>query len=139
MFDVEDYLGGFLQRHFHEILVVNGEKDSRTGLEHGPIREPRGALSVRYEPDTKMMFVVMKTYRDDCAKHFVNCDESLDTYRKSGALLAVKKKRMTAGTVANTQAAVPALCFDTTKLNTFNDTIILRDATSGITDSDPMA
>jgi hypothetical protein len=94
---------------------------------------------VRYEPDTKLLFVVMKTYRDDCAKHFVNVDESLEAYRKSGALLATKKKRMTAGTVANTQAAVPALWFDTTKLNTFNDNVILRDATGGTTDSDSMA
>ena len=136
MFDVEDYLGGFLQRHFHEILVVNGQRDSRTGLEHGPIREPRGALTIRYEPDTKLMFIVLKTYRDDCAKHFINVDESLEAYRKSGALVATKKKRMTTGTVANTQAAVLALCFDTTKLYTFNDSVILRDAASGITDSD---
>jgi hypothetical protein len=127
MFDADDYLGGFLQRHFHEILVINGNRDNRTGLEHGPIREPRGALTARYEPDTKMLYIVVKSYRDDCAKNFTNFEESLNPYRKAKALLEIKKKRMTAGTVANTQAPVTALCFDTTKLEFFNDAVLLRE------------
>ena len=127
MFDADDYLGGFLQRHFHEILVINGNRDKRTGLEHGPIREPRGALTVRYEPDTKMLFIVVKSYRDDCAKNFTNFDESLTPYRKNKALVEIKKKRMTSGTVANTQAPVNALCFDTTKLEFFSDNVLLKE------------
>lgn len=126
MFDVDDFLGAFLQRHFHEILVINGERDNRTGLEHGPIREPRGALTVRYEPDTKLLYVVNRTYRDDCAKNFVNYEESLSGYRKSGALVGTKKKRMTSGTVANMQAAVSAMCFDTTKLDSFREDVLLE-------------
>lgn len=128
MFDSDDYLGGFLQKHFNETLVINGNKDNRTGLEHAPIREPRAALTVRYEPDTKMLYVVLKTYRQDCAKDFTNFEESLVNYRKSGALVEIKKKRMTAGTVANTQAAVNALCFDTTKLEFFVDAVFLNNA-----------
>ena len=126
MFDTEDYIGGFLQRHFHETLVINGNRDGRTGLEHGPIREPKGALTSRYEPDTKQLYIVVKSYREDCAKNFTNFEESLVPYRKSQALLGVKKKRMTAGTVANTQAAVTALCFDTTKLESFNEDVLLN-------------
>jgi hypothetical protein len=126
MFDNEEYLGGFLQRHFNEILVINGNKDSRSGLEHGPIKEPRGALTARYEPDTKMLYVVVKSFRDDCAKNFANFEESLGSYRRSKALLGTKKKRMTAGTVANTQAPVNALCFDTSKLDFFNETVLLK-------------
>ena len=127
MFDSDDYLGGFLQRHFHEILVINGIKDAKTGLDFGPIKEPRGALTARYEPDTKMLYVVVKTYRDECAKTMINYDESLLPYRKSKALVEIKKKRMTAGTAANTQAAVNALCFDTTKLDFFDDKVLLKD------------
>jgi hypothetical protein len=126
MFDNDEYLGGFLQRHFNETLVINGNKDTRTNLEHGPIREPRGALTARYEPDTKMLFVVVKSYRDDCAKNFTNFEESLTPYRKSKALVEIKKKRMTAGTVANTQAPVNALCFDTTRLEFFNEKVLLN-------------
>ena len=136
MFDGDDFLGGFLQRHFYEILVINGNKDNRTGLEHGPIKEPRGALTARYEPDTKNLYIVNRTYREDCAKNFMNYEESLAPYRKSKALLGVKKKRMTAGTLANTQAPVNALCFDSTKLDFFNETVLLNAEDSKSTDTD---
>lgn len=137
MFDNEEFLGGFLQRHFHEILVINGDRDNRTGLEYAPIREPRGALTARYEPDTKMLYVVARTFREDCSKVMANFEEVIAPYRKSGALQGVKKKRMTAGTVANTQAPVNALCFDTTKLDFFNETVLLEaDASIGDTAAD---
>jgi hypothetical protein len=135
MFDNDEYLGGFLQRHFHEILVINGNKDARNGLEHGPIKEPRGALTARYEPDTKMLYVVARSYRDDCAKTMTNFEETMVPYRKSGALVGIKKKRMTAGTVANTQAPVNSLCFDTTKLEFFSEGVLLDD-NSGIAPAD---
>lgn len=138
MFDTDEYLGGFLQRHFNETLVINGNRDARNGLEHGPIREPRGALTIRYEPDTKLLYIVVKSYRDDCAKNFTNFEESLIPYRKSGALLGTKKKRMTAGTVANTQAPVTAICFDTTKLDFFNETVLLNANDSESTPMDSM-
>lgn len=126
LFDSDDYLGGFLQRHFHETLVINGNRDGRTGLEHGPIREPKGALTIRYEPDTKIIYVVVKSFRDDCSKNQANFEESMLPYRKSGALLGMKKKRMTAGTIANTQAAVNAIWFDSTKLEFFNENVLLN-------------
>ena len=125
MFDNDEFLGGFLQRHFHEILVINGMKDARSGLDYGPIKEPRGALTARYEPDTKMLYIVVRSYRDDCAKTMTNFEETMIPYRKSGALIGIKKKRMTTGTAANTQAPVNALCFDTTKLEFFNETVLL--------------
>jgi hypothetical protein len=136
MFDNDEFLGGFLQRHFHEILVIKGEKDARSGLDHAPIREPRGALTARYEPDTKMLYVVVRTFREDCAKVMANFDEVLAPYRKTKALVDIKKKRMTAGTVANTQAPVNALCFDTTKLEFFNDAILLNDEDNGTPTTD---
>ena len=138
MFDSDDYLGGFLQRHFHETLVINGNRDGRTGLEHGPIREPKGALTIRYEPDTKVIYVVVKSFRDDCAKNQANFEESLITYRKSGALIGMKKKRMTAGTIANTQAAVNAIWFDSTKLEFFNESVLLNVDNSESSGTDPM-
>jgi len=125
MFDDEEFLGGFLQRRFHETLIINAIRDNRTGLELAPIREPRGALTVRYEPDTKMLYIVQRTFREDCAKIMANFEEVIAPYKKSGALLGIKKKRMTAGTVASTQAAVNALCFDTSKMD-FNENVLLE-------------
>jgi hypothetical protein len=135
MFDNDEFLGGFLQRHFHEILVIKGEKDARSGLDHGPMREPRGALTARYEPDTKMLYVVVRTFREDCAKVMSNFEEVIAPYKKSKALVEIKKKRMTTGTLANTQAPVNALCFDTTNLEFFNENVLL-DENSGPTTAD---
>ena len=137
MFDNDEFLGGFLQRHFHEILVINGNKDNRTGLDHAPIREPRGALTARYEPDTKMLYVVARTFREDCAKVMANFEETIAPLRKCKALVDIKKKRMTAGTVANTQAPVNALWFDTTKLEFFNENVLMdANAGDGTADTD---
>jgi len=126
MFDSEDFLGAFLQRHFHEILVINGTADKRTGIELGPIREPRGQLSVRYEPDTKLIFVAVRAFRDECAKYSMSFSGATAPYEKVGAYLGMKKKRMFAGTVASTSQSVMAMCFDATKLGFFDENIILN-------------
>ena len=136
MAENSDFLGGFIQRHFHEILVINGRKDNKTGLETGPIREPRGALTARYEPDTKMLFVVAKSFRDECTKGQLNFEEATMMYKKTKALVETKKKRMAAGTVANTQAGVTALCFDTTKLEFFREERFLNAKGTESDDSD---
>ena len=82
--------------------------------------------------------MVVKSFRDDCARNQANFEESLTSYRKSGALLGTKKKRMTAGTVANTQAAVNALWFDTTKLDFFNENVLLNANDSESSTADPV-
>jgi hypothetical protein len=126
LLDNSDFLGSFLQRKFHEILVINGTKDGKTGLETGPIREPRGALSVRYEPDTKLLYVVSKVYREECNKGQLNFEESLGMYKKNKAFLGIKRKRMAAGTIINTDVNAPALVFDTTKLSFFREEALLN-------------
>lgn len=136
MFDSEDYLGAFLQRHFHEILVINGTPDKRTGLDMGPIREPRGQLAVRYEPDTNMLFVAVRPFRDDCAKYSMSYDGALAPYMKSGSFQGAKKKRMFAGTVASTSQSVMALCFDAGKLGFFDKDILLNAPDSAIIGED---
>ena len=126
MAESSDFLGGFLQRKYHETLVINGKKDTRTGLETGPIREPRGALTARYEPDTKLLFVVAKEYRAECNKGQLNFDESLAAHKESGAYQGIKRKRMTSGTVIDTEVNAPALVFDTTKLGFFKEEKLLN-------------
>lgn len=128
-----DHLGSFLQRHYHEILVINGNVDKRTGIEMGPIREPKGQVAVRYEPDTKMLYVSNRAWRDDCGKLFLSYDDTLNPYRKTKALLGVKKKRMLAGTVAGGSDGVPALCFDTNRLDHFDGEVL---ANAGIGSED---
>ena len=132
-----DFLSGFIQRKFHEVLVINGKKDHKTGLETGPIREPRGALTARYEPDTKLLYVVAKEYRAECNKSQLNFDESLAMHKKSGAFLGQKRKRMTSGTIVDTNLNAPALVFDATKLEFFREEALLnvKDSESDTFDS----
>ena len=121
----EDFLGGFIQRHYQDILVINGRADKRTGLEMGPIREPRGKVVIRYEPDTKMLFISNYEWRQDCGKMFMGYEDTLNPYRKSKALEGIKRKRMLAGTVAANTGAISVLAFDTTKLEHFSEGLFL--------------
>ena len=97
MFDSDEYLGGFLQRHFNETLVINGNKDTRTGLDHSPLREPRGALTIRYEPDTKMMFIAAKKFKEYCVTYQINYKETLNKLKAEGIFIRSDTKRMTKG------------------------------------------
>lgn len=133
-----DFLGNLLQRRFHEILVINGTKDTRTGLETGPIKEPRGALTARYEPDSKLLFVSSKEYRAECAKWKVNFDESLERYKKSGAFIGMKRKRMSAGTTIDANVNIHALWFDVRKLEFFSEEELLNADSYGGDVPDPV-
>jgi hypothetical protein len=117
----EDFLGGYLQRHFQEILVIKNE--TAEGMGSHVIREPRGALTVRYEVDTKLIFIVAKSYRDDCAKTQTNVDETLVEYKKSGVFMGIKSKRMLTGTAASASAGVSTYVFDAAKLDYLDDLI----------------
>jgi hypothetical protein len=125
LMDNSDFLGGFLQRKFHETLVVNGNKDGKTGLDFEPVRQPRGSLSVRYEPDTKLLFVITKVYREECNKGHLNFEESLAMYKSSGSFLGARRKRMAAGTNIDTDINTPCLVFDTKKLPFFKEEAFL--------------
>lgn len=90
-------LGDYLNRHIQNILVVNGIADKRTNLEALPILEPRGPLLVRFEPDTKRLFVDYKHFREDCIKSQLNFKEIMKGLKKSGAYKDTDTKRMSKG------------------------------------------
>jgi hypothetical protein len=133
-----DFLGSFLQRKFHETLVINDFIDPKTKLGEGPLREPRGALSIRYEPDTKLLFVLAKTYREECNRGLLNIEESLEMYKKSGAYLGTQRKRMAAGTIMGMDVNAPALVFDVRKLPDFKEENFLNVDDSKLNDLDPV-
>lgn len=120
--EADDFLGIFLQKHFHEVLVINGDKDTKLGLDYAPIREPKGPLTIRYEPDTKLLYIMAKAFRDDCSKIMLNFEEVLAPYIKDG-IVSFRRKKMTTGTVSSTHATISTLCFDTTRLSEFDDSL----------------
>ena len=122
---VNDYLGGFLQQHYHDILVINNEADKRTGIAVAPLREPKGKVVVRYEPDTKRIYIDVRDWRAAVSKDYIDFDGSLQPYKKNGSLLGIKRKRMLKGTIASDASAVNALEIDSSKLNVFSEEVIL--------------
>lgn len=90
-------LGDYLNRHIHNILIVNGVVDKRSNIQAVPELEPKGPLYIRYEPDTQRLFVDYKHFREDCVQAQVNFKEMLNGFKKSGAYVDTGSKRLSKG------------------------------------------
>ena len=92
-------IGDFVNRHMQNIVVVNEEADGRTGmkLQAAPILEPRGPLLIRYEPDTKRMYINAKAFKRDCVDMQINYKDTLKQLEAKGIYLGAGTKRMAKG------------------------------------------
>jgi hypothetical protein len=117
--DVASVIGDYLNRHITNVLVVNDAVDMRTNMPMLPVLEPKGELLVRYEPDTKKMFIAAKPFKQDCVQFQVNYKETLETLKKSGVFLGTGVKRLSKGMKVVTPG-VYCLIFDTTAGNFLN-------------------
>jgi hypothetical protein len=96
--DVDSVVGDYLNRHIHNIVIVNDGVDRRTKLQvQSPIL-PRGELLIRYEPDTKLLYVNAKHFRNDCVTYQVNYKETLANLKKTGVYVKGDTKRLGKGT-----------------------------------------
>lgn len=95
--DVMSVIGDYINRHMQNILVVNDEVDRRTNMATLPTLEPKGELLVRYEPDTKKMFLAAKPFKNDCVKFQVNYKDTLQQLEKKGIFLGTTNKRLSKG------------------------------------------
>jgi hypothetical protein len=91
-------VGDYINRHVRNTLVVNGEADARTKLSAAPQQEPYGELLIRYEPDTKQMFIVSRAFREDCVKTQINYKDLLKQLSAKGIYKGATTRRMTTGT-----------------------------------------
>jgi len=87
--------------------------DSRqraNGLQNEAYVKPKGSLMIRYEPDTKDLYIVQKDFNRWCAEIYINTRELPDLFSaETGHKLEVIKKRMGAGWDADF-GAVNAYC-----------------------------
>ena len=95
--DVSAIIGDYINRHMQNILVVNDGVDRRSNMPALPIMEPRGDLTIRYEPDTKMMYLAAKAFKNDCAKYQVNYKETLAELESKGIFVGRAVKRLSKG------------------------------------------
>jgi hypothetical protein len=136
--DPAESVGAYLYSHLDEMVIANGIKDKRTTLDQQAIREPRGkVMSIRYEPDTKALFISTSAYRQYCQKLQIGFEESLRPHRKSKALVSDEnKKRLGAGTSFSGMNGIAVLEFDATKLPNFDEKALENAISSGATDRD---
>jgi len=111
--DVASIIGDYINRHMTNILVVEDGLDRRTQKSKAPQMEPRGELLIRYEPDTKRMYLASKPFKDDCVDSQVNFKETLQQLTQSGVLViqpngsTTVNKRLSKGTKV---ASPPVSC-----------------------------
>lgn len=95
--DVAGVVGDFINRHMQNILVVNDEVDTRTNMHAAPTLEPRGELIIRYEPDTKRMFIAAAVFKKDCVLGQVHYKDVLQQLKKKGVYIGADNKRLSKG------------------------------------------
>ena len=136
--DPAESIGAYLYSHLDEMVIANGTKDKRTSLDQQAIREPRGkVMSIRYEPDTKILYVSTSAYRQYCQRLQIGFEESIRPHRKSHALISdINKKRLGAGTSFSGINGIAVLEFDATKLPNFDEKALEDAVSSGTTDRD---
>jgi len=107
-------LGEFMNAHINNALVVNGNVDSRTNMEALPLQEPKGELLIRYEPDTKELFIAAKQFKDFCVRHQINYKGLQKELGATGVFVGPMNKRMSKGMRVVTPV-VRVLKFDASK------------------------
>lgn len=117
--EMSTILGGFLNRHVQQVLVINGTADARTALPPAPILEPRGPLCVRYEPDTKKLYIQASTFKNDCSRLQISYKDVLDELKLSGAFTGRVTRRLGTG-MKMVSAPVYALEFDCSRPDFLN-------------------
>jgi hypothetical protein len=114
-----DQLGIYLNEHNQSLLVINSEIDSRTHIEQAPLQMPHRELLTRYEPDTKLLFISTKHFRDWCTKNQASYKAISESLAKDGVAKLGVKKRLARGTKLNTPA-INTIVIDTRQVDGFD-------------------
>lgn len=87
----------FLNKHINNILSINNV--SRVGgMNEKPFRDPKGSLMIRYEPDTKNLYIGQRDFNKWCAELYINAREIKSQFKEeTGRDLFIIKKRMGKG------------------------------------------
>ena len=112
-------LGMFLNSHMRNLLVVDDIADKRTGLTSAPLVKPFGDLLVRYEPDTKLLFIDSQALRKWCREQQIAFKSTVEGL-KIVANAQFDSKAMSKGTELSTPS-VPVLRLDGSKLDQLID------------------
>jgi len=99
--DAEHILGEFLNENISSYLVVDKLKINPVTGTH-VVKPVQHRVVVRYENDTKMMYVSKKDFKEYCVERQFNVDHAVNECSRDYKYKGVTKKRMTAGTGVTT-------------------------------------
>ena len=105
-------IADYVYRHNNNILVVEDGVDNRSHLPSSPIREPKGELVIRYEPDTKLMFIKVGHFNQDCVKYQTAKNETIKELKQKGVFVTTKNKRLAKGMDIDVGLAVRCMVLD---------------------------
>jgi hypothetical protein len=114
----EDYaatVGEFLLKHNANTLIINRHSTSKSGIAATPIVQPRAAIIVRYEPDTKLIQVLRSSLKEFCVSRQITFSDLLDRLHKEGSFVESTRARIDSGTDMQSPP-VEVLVFDADKL-----------------------
>lgn len=119
-------IGEYLNHHINNAVVVNGELDARSNLQAAPLLEPRGELLIRYEPDTKSLWIAAKQFKDFCVGNQINYKDVIKELTTIGVFKEAMNKRMSKGMKLVTPA-IRALHLNTTNASALHLDTFLSD------------
>jgi len=105
-------IGDFIIRHIDNTLVTNGAVDGRFSKPIAPDMLPRGELVIRFEQDTKRMFIPVRKLREDCMDSQTDYKTLIKELTASGVCVGTDGKRLSKG-MKITSPSVRCVIFDT--------------------------
>lgn len=109
--NIANVIGSYINRHMQNVLVVNDNVDKRSNMPALPQMEPKGALSIRYEPDTQRLFIERTPFKSDCVKYQINYKDTMNKLAAQGIYVRAGNKRLSKG-MKITSPSVYCLEFD---------------------------
>ena len=109
-------LGEFINCYLNNALVVNEEVDARNSLAPLPLSEPKGELLIRFEPDTKALYIAAGPFKKYCVSRQINYKDTLKTLEEVGAYVESCNKRLSRG-MKVVSPPVRSLKFDATNFD----------------------
>lgn len=113
--DYSAIVGEYLLKHNMNTLVISRHSTSKSGIAATPIAMPRGAVLVRFEPDTKLIHVLRTSIKEFCVERQITFSDLLDHLYKDGSFIKSDRVRLDAGTDMQSPP-VESLIFDADKL-----------------------
>lgn len=124
--DAKTFVSRYILKYMAQnALIIDSTADGRSGFQSK--QTPRGQLLIRMEPDTKMIYVDAKHFRNECTESQMPYRDMIKDLEYAEVLIKVSKKGMSKGTPLGTPP-IEALQLDAVKMgmeipDTFNHVV----------------